>query len=421
MIVECIFVGTELLLGEILNTNAQYISQRLAELGVDCFHQVTIGDNPGRLSAALQTALSRSDVVITTGGLGPTLDDLTKETVAEVLGRELVLHEPSWQAIASFFRSRGREPAAANRKQALFPPDAIVLANARGTAPGMILEAGDKAVVVLPGPPRELQPMFETGVIPWLQARLGPDHRQLYTRIVHFVGIGESDLFTKLEDLFASAGGIDGVYLAPYAKLGEVHVRLSTKAATAAEAKPLLDRAEAAIRARLGRYVYGLDDDSLEGVIGEQLRRRGWRLAVAESCTGGLLAKRLTDVPGSSDYFACGVVTYSNASKSALLNVPATVLAQHGAVSDETAEAMAKGVCALAGTEVGVGITGIAGPGGGSAAKPVGTVHIAVTSPAGTSVRGYLLRSDDRATVRQLAAQEALRRLWTTLRQEGAD
>lgn len=421
MIVECIFVGTELLLGEILNTNAQYISQRLAELGVDCFHQATIGDNPGRLSAALQVALTRSDVVITTGGLGPTLDDLTKETVAEVFGRELVLHEPSWAAIESLFRSRGREPAASNRKQALFPPDAIVLANARGTAPGMIMEDGGKAVVVLPGPPRELQPMFEAGVVPWLQERLGPDHRQLYTRIVHFVGIGESDLFTQLEDLFSAADGIGGVYLAPYAKLGEVHIRLSTKAASADEAAPLLDRAEAAIRQRLGRYVYGLDDETLEGVIGQALRDRGWRLAVAESCTGGLLAKRLTDIPGSSDYFASGVVTYSNASKAALLGVPETVLAEHGAVSDATAQAMAEGVRRLADTEIGVAITGIAGPGGGSAAKPVGTVHIAVASPAGTTVRGYLLRSDDRNTVRQLAAQEALRRLWTTLIREGTD
>lgn len=417
MIAECIFVGTELLLGEILNTNAQYVSARLAELGIDCYHQVTVGDNPGRLAAALNVALRRSDVVVTTGGLGPTLDDLTKETVATVLGRELELHEPSWEQIASYFRSRGREPAASNRKQAMFPPDAIVLPNARGTAPGMIVTEGDKAVIVLPGPPRELQPMFAAHVVPWLAEQLGPAHRQLYTRTLNLAGIGEADLFSRLEDLFTQQGD---VYLAPYAKLSAVQIRLSTKASSADAAAAALDKTEADIRARVGQYVYGTDGDTLEGVIGTLCRQRGWRIAVAESCTGGLLAKRLTDVAGSSEYFTCGVVTYSNESKTALVGVSADVLAAHGAVSDETAAAMADGVRQLAGTELGVGITGIAGPGGGSADKPVGTVHIAVASPHGTSVRGYRFRADDRATVRVVAAQEALRRIWVTL-QEGAD
>lgn len=414
MIVECIFVGTELLLGEILNTNAQFLSQRLAELSVDCYHQVTVGDNAGRLAAALQRALTRSDVVITTGGLGPTLDDLTKETVATVFGRDLVLHEPSWAQIEAYFRSRGREPGDSNRKQAFFPPDAHVLANAYGTAPGMILEEGGKAVVVLPGPPRELQPLFMEQVEPWLKARLGPGHPQFFTRVLHFAGIGEADLHTRLEDLFVHQ---TDVFLAPYAKLGEVHVRLSTKAASAADAAPHLDRAEQVIRSRIGSYIYGLDDATLAGVIGSLCRKRGWDIAVAESCTGGLLAKRLTDEPGSSDYFDRGVVTYSNGSKTDLLGVPAELLMTAGAVSEAAAGAMAEGVRQRAGTALGVGITGVAGPGGGSETKPVGTVFIAVASPAGTEVKRYLLRSDNRDTVRQLAAQEALRRIWVTLKE----
>lgn len=412
---ELVFVGTELLLGEILNSNAQYLSQRLAELGIDCYYQVTVGDNAERLAGVLRQALGRADVVITTGGLGPTMDDLTKETVAEVLGLPMQLHEPSLRHIEEVFARLGRPMAENNRKQAMNPAGGLVLENRHGTAPGVAIpipagaDPPRQAVIVLPGPPREMQPMFEQGAVPFLLRMLGEKATTLVARTLRFVGIGESDLETRIRDLIEAQSD---PFIAPYAKLGEVHLRLSTKARTREEGLARIAPVEAAIRQRVGGFCYGVDDRPLEAVVGDRLAERGWTVAVAESCTGGLLAKRLTDVPGSSAYFLAGLVTYSNEAKRALLGVPEETLRAFGAVSDETALAMARGVRERTGCTVGVAITGIAGPGGATAEKPVGTVHIAVEGPKGSWVRRYQFPVRDRDNVRQRSAQEALNRLW---------
>lgn len=434
---ELIFVGTELLLGEILNTNAQYLSQRLAELGIDCYYQVTVGDNAARLAGVLRQSLGRAEVVIATGGLGPTMDDITKETVARVLGLPLELHPPSLERIEETFRRLGRPMSENNRKQALTARGARVLPNDRGTAPGMAVgvppdwtperseapgwRAADappawpprRVVIVLPGPPREMVPMFEEGAVPVLLEMLGGEATMLIARTLRFVGIGESDLEHRIRDLMA---GQTDPFIAPYAKLGEVHLRLSTKAADRAAGLARIAPVEAAIRERVGGFCYGTDDQTLEQVVGEELRARAMTLAVAESCTGGLLSKRLTDVPGSSDYFLAGLVTYSNAAKESVLAVPAATLGAHGAVSDETALAMAAGARQATGADVAVSVTGIAGPGGGSAQKPVGTVHIAVDGPKGPWVRRHRFPAGDRAAIRERSAQEALNRLWRYLR-----
>ena len=415
MIAELVFVGTELLLGEILNTNAQYLSGRLAELGIDCYHQATVGDNAARLAGVVRQALERSDLVVLSGGLGPTMDDLTKETVAEVLGRPLVLHEPSWHRIEGFFARLGRQPSDNNRKQAMLPQGARALENDVGTAPGVLVEAAAHTVVLLPGPPGEMKPMFESRVLPYLRERLGDRTVTLVKRTLKFCGIGESAVENRLQDLVGSQSDPN---IAPYAKPGEVHLRLSTKARTREEGLARIAPVEEAIRKRLGRYVFGVDEETLESVVGEALRRAGLTLAVAESCTGGLLSRRITDVPGSSRYFLLGAVTYSNEAKQRLLGVSAATLAARGAVSRETAQEMAAGARAAVGADIGLSVTGIAGPGGGTPDKPVGTVHIALVGPRGER-HGAHQFSGGRADVRQRSAQTALTELFQYLQEAG--
>lgn len=437
MIAEAVFVGTELLLGEILNTNGQWLAQRLAELGIDHYHQVTVGDNWGRLEAALRTALGRADVVICSGGLGPTQDDITREVAAAVAGRPLQFDPAVWEQIEGWFRRTGRTPTENNKRQAMVPAGATVLPNPVGTAPGLIIPvapgagaapavgsagpdgggaapgvpAAGPALVLLPGPPHEFQRVFLDHVVPYLTACMGGQPRRLYSRILRFCGIGESAVEAQVADLMAAQ---TDPTLAPYAKLGEVHLRLATKAATPEEAAARLDPLEAEIRRRLGAYLYGTDDTPLEAAVGALLRARGWTVAVAESCTGGLLAQRFTSVPGSSDYFLRGWVTYSNAAKEEDLGVPAAVLAQHGAVSAACVEAMAAGARRRAGAHVALAISGIAGPGGGTPEKPVGLVYVGLAAPDGTWSRQHQFRGG-RAEVRQLAAQAALAWLWRYL------
>lgn len=414
MIAELIFVGTELLLGETLNTNAQYLSQRLSELGIDCYHQVTVGDNRDRLAAAVRQALSRADIVITTGGLGPTQDDLTKETVAEVLGLPLELHQPSLDHIVEFFRQRDLVMSENTRKQALLPAGSRVIPNAYGTAPGMIAERGRRAVAVLPGPPLEMRPMFESTVVPYLEQRLGAGAPRLVIRTLKFCQIGESDLEQQLDDLIRAQTDPN---IAPYAKLGEVHLRLSTKAASREAGLARIAPVEQAIRQRVGKFLFGADDETLEEVVGARLRQRGWTLALAESCTGGLLAGRITSVPGSSAYFGWGAVTYANEAKVAQLGVRPETLAAHGAVSAETALEMAAGARRRGQADLAAAVTGIAGPGGGTETKPVGTVYIGLDGPFGPLVRRFS-GSGTRADIRQRSVQEALVSLWRYLTPE---
>ncbi|WP_374712306.1 competence/damage-inducible protein A [Symbiobacterium terraclitae] len=378
---ELVFVGTELLLGEILNTNAQYLSQQLSLLGVDVYHQQVVGDNAARLRAVLTQALGRADLVIACGGLGPTDDDITREVAAEVAGRALKLDEGLLRGLEAWFATRGRKMTENNRRQCMVPEGAKVLPNDRGTAPGLIIPApGGKEIVLLPGPPGELQPMFARHVVPYLTARNGGRPMRLVTRTLRFVGIGESALADGLKDLLA---GQTDPTIAPYAKTAEVHLRLATRAADQAEGLARIAPVEAEIRARFGRFLYGTDDEDLAAAVGRLLADRGLTLATAESCTGGLVAKRITDVAGSSAYFRMGFVTYASEAKERFLGVPADLIAAHGVVSKPVARAMAQGALERAGADVAVAITGVAGPGGGTPETPVGTVCFGLAARGG--------------------------------------
>lgn len=400
---ELVFVGTELLLGDILNTNAQFLSRELSLLGVDVYRQTTVGDNLERVKNAIREALSRSDIVITTGGLGPTEDDLTKEAVAEALGLPMELHANVLESLRCFFAERRHPMTKNNEKQAWFPKGSELLKNPRGTAPGCYIHHKEKHLFVLPGPPWEMEPMFRDEVRPILN-RILPRAAVIVSRTLKMVGIGESVMEEKVKDLLASANPT----VAPYAKYGEVTLRLTAKCGTMAEAERLIASLEKTIRERIGEtYIYGADEDTLESVVGELLRRRGWRLATAESCTGGLLADQITNVAGSSDYFDGGFITYSNAAKSDLLGVDPVLIANKGAVSPEVAAAMAEGARRVRKADVGVGITGIAGPGGGTAQKPVGLVYMAVALPNGTFVEEHRL-TGERAGIKRRSAKLAL-------------
>jgi nicotinamide-nucleotide amidase len=382
---ELVFVGTELLLGEILNTNAQYLSQQLALLGVDVYHQQVVGDNPERLAAVFRQALGRCDVVIASGGLGPTMDDITREVAAEVAGRPLAIDPDLLKGLESWFAGRGRSMPPNNARQAMVPQGATILPNDRGTAPGLIIPADDgKAIILLPGPPIELRPMFDGQVIPYLARQMGATPQVLVSRTLRFIDIGESALEDALKDLIAAQSDPS---IAPYAKTGEVHLRLATKAADQAEGLARIAPVEAAIRERVGQHIYGLDNTSLEEAVGQLLLERGMMVATAESCTGGLIAKRVTDVAGSSAYIGMGLVTYSNEAKMQLLGVPAETLAAHGAVSEETVRAMAEGALRVSGAHVAVAVSGIAGPGGGTADKPVGTVCVGLAARGGAGAQ----------------------------------
>lgn len=399
------FVGTELLLGHILNTNAQFLSQRLAEAGIDVYRQTVVGDNPGRLAAAVREALGRAEVLITSGGLGPTSDDLTRETVAAVLGLELREDPAGLAAIRSFFAERGRPMPPINAKQALVPEGGWALPNRHGTAPGVLVEHQGRVVVMLPGPPHELEPMFDESVLPYLVARL-PAAATIVSRVLRLCGIGESEVQTRLADLIEAQ---DAVTIAPLASPGEVKLRLTTKAATREAGLMAIGPVEESIRARLGRQVYGVDDQTLAGATAGLLLAQGLTLAVAESCTGGLLGAQLTEVPGISAAFWGGVIAYANDLKAGLLGVPAELLAQRGAVSREVTAAMAAGVRRATGAGLGLAISGIAGPGGGTADKPVGLVYLAIHAEdwPEAAVQQWRFRGS-RQVVRLRAVRQAL-------------
>ena len=369
---ELIAVGTEILLGDIVNTDAQLISQGLSELGINVFYQTVVGDNPARLRHVVETARDRADIIITTGGLGPTLDDLTKETLAAVFGKKLALHQPSLDRIKDFFQTIGREMTPNNEKQAWLPEGCTVFVNEWGTAPGCAFEAYGKHVLMLPGPPRECNPMWKECAMPYLYKLAGGC---IVSRNIRVFGLGESNMEAILHDMMAES---KNPTIAPYAKTSECFARVTAKADTPEQCETLLEPVVEKICGLLGEDVYGVDVDSLEQVVGDGLRQRGLTLAVAESCTGGLLSKRITDIPGCSDYYLGGVCSYANSVKMNVLGVKKETLDAVGAVSPEVAEQMAEGVARALGADIGVGTTGVAGPGGGTDDKPVGLVYISV-------------------------------------------
>ena len=376
---EIISVGTELLLGHTINSDAAHVARELAASGIDLEHVQTVGDNAGRLEAALREALGRSSLVICTGGLGPTDDDLTKETVARVAALPLVEDAASLARLREYF---GTRPMGENQlKQALVPAGAEVFPNSVGTAPGCAVPvAADKYVLLLPGPPSELLPMLEASVRPFLERRTGA---VIVSAMIRTFGIGEGAAAERIRDLMQGRNPT----AATYATDGEMFVRVTAKAADEAEARALASPLVRAVCERLGDVVYGVDVPSLEAVVVAGLTAAGLKLVTAESCTGGLLAKRITDQPGASAVFEAGLVTYANSVKTRLLGVPEAVLAAHGAVSPETASCMAEGARLRQGGDLGIGITGIAGPDGGTPEKPVGLVYIALSAPDGIWLR----------------------------------
>ncbi len=402
MTVELICVGTELLLGNIVNTNAAFISEKCAMLGLSMYYQSVVGDNAGRLEHLLRTAKERSDVIILSGGLGPTQDDLTKETAAEVMGRKLVEDERAKKEIKDCLAKLGRTITENNWKQSLVPEGSTVLYNSNGTAPGIIMEDGDTRMILLPGPPNELVPMFEEQVYPYLRD-LQPE--MICSRMVKLCGIGESAAETKILDLLSAQ---KNPTVAPYAKTGEVHLRITAKAENEKKALAMIEPVEEELRQRFGNHVYTDDPEvTLEMAAAELLKERKLTVTTAESCTGGLLAGRLVNVPGISDYFKEGYITYSNEAKEKLLGVSHETLEAYGAVSSQTAAEMAEGGAKAAGADLCVSVTGIAGPEGGTKEKPVGLVYVGCYCK-GKVFTEKRLYSGSRSKIREYSVANAL-------------
>ena len=400
---EILCVGTELLLGDIVNSNAAFLSRKLAELGIGVYRHVAVGDNPERLSNELADCLSRAELVVMSGGLGPTKDDLTKETVAKYFGRDMELHAESLEYIRDYFAKTGRVMTKNNEKQAMMPKGAVVFRNRYGTAPALAIEDGSKTVIMLPGPPVELIPLFEEEVIPYLEMRCGS---AIVSRNVHFFGIGESALAEKMDDMLTDS---QNPSVAPYCQSGEVRLRVTAKSDTKESAARMCDeRVEQILQSEVGGFVYGVDVMTIENALVQALHESKLTLSAAESCTGGLIAKRITDIPGCSDVFFGGCVTYTNEVKMALLGVNKETLDAYTAVSAQVAMEMAKGVREKTGSDIALSATGIAGPGGGTEDAPVGTVYLGLSTPEGESYRRLSLSSNrSREFIRTVAATNA--------------
>lgn len=399
-----ISVGTELLMGEITNTNTVFLSQKLNDLGIDVLFHHTVGDNPGRLSLVLKESLAECDLIITTGGLGPTQDDMTKEVVCKIMRDELVMNEKWLAYLYKRYERRGRKMTDNNRKQALIPSRATMLFNEVGSAPGFVLKDpyGRKAVCCLPGPPREMKWMYENKLEPLLS---GGENGVLAHRMLRTFGIGESSLETALLDLI---DGQTDPTIATYAKEGECAVRVASKRETAEDAETAVENMVHLIAYRIGEYIYSYDDVDLVRVVADQLIERGLTLAAAESCTGGMFGAAMTDVPGISAVFDRSLVTYSNEAKMQELGVREETLEQYGAVSEETAREMAEGVREASGADIGVSVTGIAGPDGGTEEKPVGTVYYALATKDHTVSRKTIWNTGNRRSNRNYAVLNML-------------
>jgi nicotinamide-nucleotide amidase len=406
MRLELITIGDELLLGFTTDTNATYLARELATVGVSVARRTTVGDDAREITAAVHDALDRTGAVITTGGLGPTSDDMTRPAIAALFGRELLADETRWEALRALWKERGRsEIPLANRSQIMIPAGAHVLANRQGTAPGIVLEDDrGRWCAMLPGVPREMRGMFADALLPMLTERLGGDRRVVRSRTLRTTGVAESHLAEALGPL---PNGLDGLSLAYLPGQEGVDLRVTARDLFPDDADKALAAAIGALRARVGRHAYGEDREDLAAVVLDVCKRRHLHIAVAESCTGGLLGARLTAIPGSSAVVEGGVIAYSNVVKADLLNVPPEMIKQHGAVSEPVAVAMAAGARARMGTEIGIGITGVAGPDGGTPEKPVGLVWLGVDLAGTVQARGQRLVGD-RAELRFRATQAAL-------------
>ena len=402
MIVELISVGTEILLGNIVNTNAAYLSEQCAALGLSCYYQDVVGDNDERLCETIRTALGRADILLISGGLGPTQDDLTKESAAKVMGKSLYLHEGSKAFIQQFFEERGLEITDNNWKQAMVPEGCIVVDNPNGTAPGVIMAENGKHVILMPGPPNEMIPMFETSIMPYL-GKL--QDGVIFSQTVKVCGVGESKAETMVQDLIE---GQSNPTIATYAKTGEVHLRVTARAEDEKAAKKLVKPVVKELKGRFGSHVYTTEEEiTLEKAVVDLLLANKLTISTVESCTGGLVAARLINVAGVSEVFKSGYIAYSNKAKRRLLGIKKSLLVKHGAVSKETAREMAKGAALISKADVTVSVTGIAGPDGGTEEKPVGLVYIGCSVCGKVTVKEYHF-SGSRAKIRESTVSAAL-------------
>lgn len=397
---EIIAVGTEILLGEITNTDAVTVAQALSELGINAYYQTVVGDNPDRLYDVIMTAKSRADIIITTGGLGPTFDDLTKQVSARAFGKELVLNEEELEKIKNYFKNLGRTMTENNARQAYLPEGCTVFRNDWGTAPGCAIEDGGKILIMLPGPPRECKPMVKYRMVPYLK-KLSDSH--LVSHSIRIYGMGESSVESKIASF---AEEMENPTLAPYAKDGEVLLRVTGKAETEDEAdaitRPVIER----VCDILGDVVYGVDVNSLHEAAAKLLLEKKLTLSTAESCTGGLVASLITDISGASEFFRGGICAYTNEMKTELLGISPELLDTYGAVSTECAEALSRAACEKFGTDAGIGVTGYADPASGDDKNPGGTVYVAVTL-CGKTVSSKIYQPMSRALAKSRAAQEA--------------
>ncbi len=399
---EIIAVGSELLTPDRLDTNSLFLTEELNAIGIEVVRKTVVGDNRELLSEAFRGALNRVPLVIASGGLGPTEDDLTRETVADLLGRKLLLNDAILRFIEGRFRSMGREMPEVNVRQAMVPEGAEILENPRGTAPGLWIEDSGRMIALLPGPPRELKPLFREQVLPRLERRVSGV--RLHHREIRVTGLGESHVEQRILPIYSRYPEVSTTILAAPGET-QIHLRLWTE--DAQHAKQTLDEIVRSFEIALTDRIFSEDGRSLEEVVADELTLRNATIAAAESCTGGLLAQRLTSIAGSSTYFLGGVVCYSNELKTAWADVPPEIILAKGAVSSEVAVALAEGIRRRVGSTLGVGITGIAGPGGGSEEKPVGTVHVAVSHAGGVKERGARFPGD-RESIRWQASQVAL-------------
>lgn len=407
---EILTIGTEILLGDIVDTNSAWISRRLAELGVGIFRHTTVGDNPERIVAAMREASTRADLVITTGGLGPTSDDLTNECLATLAGVGMVEYPEAREHIETKFRQFGREPSPSNYKQALFPEGTALIPNPLGTAPGAMLVVDGALFATLPGVPSEMHGMFDETLAPTIRTK---SEGSIVSRTLWFVGMGESAIAERVQDFLDA----DDPTVAPLAGQGKVRLRITTRAASPEAAEEKISPVEEEILARLGDVFFGYDSETLESSVARLLTDNHRTVALAESCTGGLLAKRLTDLPGSSAYFKEGLVTYSNEAKERRLGVSHDTLVSHGAVSEETAREMSEGVRKLSGADYGLSVTGVAGPDGGTEEKPVGLVWVGISTETGTTAKRLDLTAwaKSREAIRERSANMAFDALRQTI------
>ena len=402
-------VGTEILFGSILNTNTVYLSRQMNEMGIDVMYHITVGDNPMRLKDMIRHAFMDCDMIITSGGLGPTQDDLTKEMIAETFNEKIIPFQDQVKILESHFKKYNRTMTENNLKQANFPEGAVIFPNPNGTAPGFALEKGDKLIISMPGPPKEMVPMFEQQVRPFLESR---SDSVLFYKTLRVYELGESMLETRLLDLI---NGQTDPTLATYAKDHESTLRIASKRKTRTEAEQAVEEMLVKVRARIGPHIYSEEDEDLSQIILRKLMHDGIRLSVAESCTGGSFSKTVTDVPGVSAIFDRGIVTYSNQSKIQELGVKPETLETYGAVSAQVAEEMAQGLHRVSGSDLCLSITGIAGPDGGSAEKPVGLIYIGLWYRGETMNYRYQLRNSNRRYIRSNAVMHMFLVLYKTL------